>query len=183
MTSFEDVEDLNGLRLSWNTLPNSRIEATRLVVPIGAIYTPLKERPGVQAFPYEPTGCRSCRAILNPFCQLDFRGRLWNCAFCLARNPLPPHYADISPAQLPAELLQDFTTMEYILNRPLAPPPVFLFVVDTCLEESDLKALKDALVVSLSLLPQNALIGLITFGTNVTSPFFLSILLCYLWKV
>lgn len=165
MSSFEDIEDLNGIRLGWNAFPNSRIESTRMVVPISALYSPLKERPGVRAFPYEPTPCKSCRAILNPFCQVDFRGRIWSCPFCLSRNSLPPHYAEISPERLPAELLQGFTTMEYILNRPLAPPPVFLFVVDTCLEEDDLKALKDALIVSLSLLPQNALVGLVTFGT------------------
>ena len=167
MTSFEDIEDLNGLRLSWNAFPTSRIEATRLVIPLGALYTPLKERVGLRPFPYEPTACKTCRAILNPYCHVDFRGRIWSCPFCLSRNPLPPHYAEINPSQLPAELLQDFTTMEYILNRPLAPPPVFLFVVDTCLDEDDLKALKDALVVSLSLLPQNALVGLVTFGTMV----------------
>jgi protein transport protein SEC23 len=47
-------------------------------------------------------------------------------------------------------------------------PPIFLFVVDTCLDEEDLQALKDALVVSLSLLPPYALVGLITYGTMVT---------------
>jgi protein transport protein SEC23 len=43
-------------------------------------------------------------------------------------------------------------------------------VVDTCLDEEDLKALRDALVVSLSLIPPFALVGLITFGTMVTRP-------------
>jgi len=33
------------------------------------------------------------------------------------------------------------------------------------MEEEDLVALREALVLSLSLLPQNALVGLITFGT------------------
>ena len=166
-SSFEDIEDLNGLRLSWNAFPTSRIEATRLVVPISAIYTPCKVRPGYRAFPYEPITCKTCKAILNPFCPMDFQLKVWNCAFCTSRNNLPPHYGNINPNQLPAELLMDYTTMEYILNKPLAPPPVFLFVVDTCLAEDDLKALKDALLVSLSLLPQNALVGLVTFGTMV----------------
>ena len=30
------------MRLSWNVWPSSRLEATRIVVPIGAFYTPLK---------------------------------------------------------------------------------------------------------------------------------------------
>jgi len=46
-------------------------------------------------------------------------------------------------------------------------PPVFLFVVDTCMDEEELTALKDSLQMSLSLLPPNALVGLITFGKMV----------------
>jgi protein transport protein SEC23 len=53
------------------------------------------------------------------------------------------------------------------LNRVAQIPPIFLFVVDTCLEEEDLKALKESLIVSLSLLPEYAWVGLITFGTMV----------------
>lgn len=46
-------------------------------------------------------------------------------------------------------------------------PPIFLLVVDTCLDDEELGALKDSLQTSLSLMPQNALVGLITFGRMV----------------
>ena len=43
-------------------------EATRLVVPIGALYTPLKEKPDTPLLQYEPVACKApCRAVLNPF--------------------------------------------------------------------------------------------------------------------
>ena len=58
-----------------------------------------------------------------------------------------------------------FTTIEYTLSRPATIPPIFLYVVDTCMDEDDLKALRESLVVSLSLLPPHALVGLITYGT------------------
>jgi protein transport protein SEC23 len=96
---------------------------------------------------------------------------MWICPFCTSRNPFPPHYADISSTNLPAELLPRYTTIEYILSRPAQIPPVFLFVVDTCLDDEDLKALRDSLIVSLSLLPPHALVGLITFGTMVRRHF------------
>lgn len=38
------------------------------------------------------------------------------------------------------------------------------------MDEPDLKALRDAIVVSLSLLPPFALVGLITYGTMVSCP-------------
>ena len=65
----------------------------------------------------------------------------------------------------PPELMPAYSTIEYTINKPPPMPPIFLYVVDTCLEEDDLKALKDSLIVSLSLVPQNALVGFITFGT------------------
>ena len=80
------------------------------------------------------------------------RAKLWICPFCLQRNQFPPHYKDISQTSLPAELLPQYTTIEYTLSRAASAPPIFLFVVDTCLDEADLKALKESIIMSLSLL-------------------------------
>lgn len=106
-----------------------------------------------------------CRAVLNPYCQIDVRAKLWICPFCLTRNSFPAHYKDISQANLPAELYPKYTTIEYTLARAAQTPPIFLYVVDTCLDPDELKALRETLVVSLSLLPPYALVGLITYGT------------------
>jgi hypothetical protein len=95
------------------------------------------------------------------------RAKQWICPFCLQRNLLPPHYKDISAEQIPPELHPTNTTIEYRLPQPAPSPPIFLFVVDTCQEEDSLKALKDSIIMSLSLLPQYALVGLITYGTMV----------------
>lgn len=91
----------------------------------------------------------------------------------------------------PAELLPQFSTIEYVVQvSPAAAVPdvdqrrvvtmcavcpqrgpqmplVFLYVVDTCMEDEDLQALKESLQMSLSLLPPTALVGLITFGRMV----------------
>ena len=49
--------------------------------------------------------------------QVDFRTKLWTCPFCAARNHFPPHYAEnISETSLPAELISQFTTVEYELQ-------------------------------------------------------------------
>lgn len=60
----------------------------------------------------------------------------------------------------------DFLSHPFSQRGPPAPL-IFLYVVDTCLEEEDLQALKESLQMSLSLLPPNALVGLITFGRMV----------------
>jgi protein transport protein SEC23 len=99
--------------------------------------------------------------------SIDLRGKLWICPFCLSRNAFPPGYTDISNNNLPAELYPTYSTIEYTLSRPAQTPPIFLYVVDTCMDSDELKALCDTLVMSLSLLPPYARIGLITFGTMV----------------
>ncbi|KAI3636334.1 hypothetical protein MIR68_005686 [Amoeboaphelidium protococcarum] len=166
MSSFEEIEDQDGVRMSWNVFVSSKAEASRLVVPIGCTYTMLKKKYDMQLLFQEPQHCKTCNAILNPYCQIDVRARLWVCPFCLQRNGFPPHYHDISNNALPPELLPQFTTAEYVLPRP-TPPPIFIFVVDTCLDIDDLNALRDELIVGLSLIPPQALVGLITFGTMV----------------
>lgn len=78
--------------------------------------------------------------------QVDFASKLWTCPFCLARNAFPPHYAEnITPSNLPAELIPHYTTLEYELPGRMASPPVFLFVVDTSVDEEELDELKDSL--------------------------------------
>lgn len=87
MLNFEDVEERDGqyltqtylntqganisatgVRLSWNVWPSSRIEATRTVVPIAALYSPLRKREDLPPVLYEPVTCKPpCRAILNPY--------------------------------------------------------------------------------------------------------------------
>ncbi|XP_064456633.1 protein transport protein Sec23B-like [Ornithodoros turicata] len=162
-------EDRDGIRFSWNVWPSSRLEATRLVIPLGCLLTPLKERPDLPPIQYDPVLCtrQTCRAILNPLCQVDYRAKLWVCNFCFQRNPFPPQYASISEQHQPAELIPQFSTIEYTIMRATCIPPIFLLVVDTCLDDDELTALKESLQMSLSLLPPNALIGLITFGKMV----------------
>jgi protein transport protein SEC23 len=62
-------------------------------------------------------------------------------------------------------------SIEYVLNKQPANPPIFLYVIDTCLRDEDMKALKDSLIVSLNLLPLHALVGLVTYGTMVRFTF------------
>jgi len=61
-------------------------------------YFPVKKLPPScsppTALPYDPVRCSTtaCHAVLNPYCQVDFRSKLWVCPFCLTRNHFPPHY-------------------------------------------------------------------------------------------
>uniref|UniRef100_A0A674EL88 Protein transport protein SEC23 n=1 Tax=Salmo trutta TaxID=8032 RepID=A0A674EL88_SALTR len=86
---IQQNEDRDGVRFSWNLWPSSRLEATRLVVPVSCLFTPLKERPDLPPVQYEPVLCSraNCKAVLNPLCQVDYRAKIWACNFCFQRNP------------------------------------------------------------------------------------------------
>ncbi|CAK7904743.1 protein transport protein Sec23p [[Candida] anglica] len=165
---FEEAEDLNGVRFAWNTFPSTKVEASKIVVPTGALYTPLKFRQDLPIANYDPIFCQAqtCKSVLNPYCRVDPNG-FWICPLCQSRNALPTHYQGITEDNLPIELDPNSSTIEYITARPVQHPPVFFFVIDLCQDDENLKALKETLVLSLSFLPPNALIGLITYGTMV----------------
>ena len=54
--------------------------------------------------------------LIQPF-QVDFRAKLWVCNFCFNRNTFPPQYAAISEQNQPAELIPQFSTIEYTITR------------------------------------------------------------------
>uniref|UniRef100_A0A6U6G814 Protein transport protein SEC23 n=1 Tax=Zooxanthella nutricula TaxID=1333877 RepID=A0A6U6G814_9DINO len=163
-------ESINGVRMSWNIWPSTRLDATRIVVPLGCLYTPLKQTDNLQLLEYEPVICkfRDCGAVLNPCCYVDFASKTWRCPFCQQQNRFPAHYAEhITEVSLPAEMIPMCSTIEYIIPQSVCNPPVFLLVLDIALIEEELEQAKGSLQQSLALMPQNALVGFITFGAMV----------------
>ncbi|ESW06261.1 hypothetical protein PHAVU_010G032700 [Phaseolus vulgaris] len=171
MAEFLDLESQDGVRMPWNVIPGTKQDALNAVVPVSVVYTPIKHFPSMPVLNYTPLRCRTCRSVLNPFCIVDFAAKIWICPFCFQRNHFPPHYASISDESLPAELFPQYTTVEYnsdaSSSADAAVPPVFLFVVDTCIIEEEIGFLRSALAQAVELLPENSLVGLITFGTLV----------------
>jgi protein transport protein SEC23 len=166
---FQQRELQDGLRFSWNYWPKTKIGATRAVLPIGALYTPLKDIEGMQPVEYAPIQCTKCKSVLNPHCTIDFKFKKWSCAICQTPNTFPAHYANnISETQLPFELMRDYTTMEYVMPESKANQgnlrPIFLLLVDTAVPSEELSELKDSLQQSINFIPEDAMIGLITFG-------------------
>ncbi len=88
--------------------------------------------------------------------QVDVRARSWICPFCLSRNPYPPHQGHHRQRHPPSSTRPTPPSSTAVAPRAESLP-IFLYVVDTCQEEDSPAALKESLVMSLSLLPENAL--------------------------
>ena len=91
---FNMREQQDGVRFSWNYWPNTKIGATRITLPVGALYTPLKEIEGSQPVEYPPITCKKCASVLNPYCPIDYKFKTWGCCVCNTANNFPPHYAN-----------------------------------------------------------------------------------------
>ena len=188
MADFAEIESRDGVRMTWNVWPGTKTEANTLsTIPLAISYTPLhswaqnnngNDRRGVSVLPYSPLRCKSCRSFLNPFCSVDFISNLWVCPFCFQRNHFPDSYsAIVSSRSLPYELCSDSTTVEYSVESSLGEKyrttssstssPVFLFLVDTCVAEEELRFLKSSLTQAIDMITSSYLVGLITFGTMV----------------
>nr|XP_028948308.1 protein transport protein SEC23-like isoform X1 [Malus domestica] len=167
-----DPEGIDGVRMSWNVWPRTKVEASKCVIPLAACISPIRSHPDIPTLPYAPLRCKTCSAVLNPFARVDFTAKIWICPFCYQRNHFPPHYAAISETNLPGELYPQYTTLQYALPTDSAAPqslpsPVFVFVLDTCMIEEEMEYVKSALKRAIGLLPDNALVGFVSYGTQV----------------
>lgn len=164
---FEQREDHDGVRLSWNCAPKSRIQHQRNVIPLASMYTPLNSRTEVlQGESLEATTCRQCAAFVNPYVTItEQQPDVYYCQFCGFANRIAAPVSDV------VGLRPEATTVEYRTGRTSSLPPIFMYVVDTCFQGEDVEdafgSLRELLQTSLSLLPENSLVGLISFGKHV----------------
>ncbi|KAG2320230.1 hypothetical protein Bca4012_053455 [Brassica carinata] len=167
-----DPEGIDSVRMTWNVWPRNKVEASKCVIPVAACISPIRPHRDIQSVPYAPLRCRTCSSALNPFSRVDFDAKIWICPICFQRNHFPPHYHVISETNLPCELYPQYTTVEYAMPPPpgsepsSSSPSVFVFVVDTCMIEEEFGYAKSAVRRAVGLLPENALVGFVSFGTQ-----------------
>ncbi|KAI3932834.1 hypothetical protein MKX01_031816 [Papaver californicum] len=165
---MEGEGGIDGIRMTWNSWPTTKLDANKIIIPIAVSISPIRSHSDIQILPYTASRCKTCSCILNPFSRVDFSVKIWICPFCFSRNQFPPHYSSmISDANLPAELYPQFTTVEYSFPCQIPSSPVFLFVLDSCIINEELEFVKSAIKQAITLLPDNALVGFISFGTQV----------------
>ncbi|CAI9113143.1 OLC1v1013689C1 [Oldenlandia corymbosa var. corymbosa] len=178
-----DPEGIDGVRMTWNNWPRTKVELSKCVIPLAASVSPIRPHPEIFSVPYPPLRCKQCTAVLNPFCRLDFAALIWICPICYQRNHFPQHYSSISETNFPAELYPQYSTIQYTLpsvpqQNPNQNPgffdgsennsTIYLFVLDTCMLEEELEFAKSAVKRAIGVLPDNAMVGFISYGTQVT---------------
>ncbi|XP_009799069.1 protein transport protein SEC23 E [Nicotiana tabacum] len=170
-----DAEGIDGVRMTWNAWPRTKVESSKCVIPIATSIHLIRPHTDLPTLSYPPLKCKTCSSVLNPFARVDFQALIWICPFCFQRNHFPHHYSGINETNVPAELYPQFTTIQYTLPNPTQNPnpvdfsisPIYLFVLDTCMLEEELEFAKSALKRAIGMLPDNAMVGFISYGTQV----------------
>ncbi|KAF9666028.1 hypothetical protein SADUNF_Sadunf16G0186300 [Salix dunnii] len=169
-----DQEGIDSVRMTWNNWPRTKVEASKCVIPLAASISPIRPHSEIPTLPYPPLRCKTCTSIMNCFSRVDFTAKIWICPFCYQRNHFPPHYSMISETNLPAELYSQYTTIEYTLGDKNQNPAgdfdaksAFVFVLDTCMIEEEFEYVKSEFKRAIGLLPENAMVGFVSFGTQV----------------
>lgn len=160
-----DSEQLGPVRFNWNTLPSTRLEHSRLAVPIGCEYQPFKiQHPVTSNIPLQ---CHQCGNYFNPFSKVDRGTRVWWCSFCCSNNVL-------GDGEVPELNGPVSSSVEYILPHDISRPvrnhvDFRLFVLDVlvlALEDKDeLNACIDSIISDM--LTPGVMVGLITFDDHI----------------
>lgn len=159
------IEEQNGIKFVWNLLPSNRNDMTKIVIPVGFHYTPIQKNEAIPLLEYDPLTCPKCKCAICPFFFYSVKAKVWECPFCRTKVGFPKAYADyISEEILPIELMPENTTVEYKLNKKEANWPIFIFLVDTAVEEEELNELKESIQQTINNLPQECSVGIITYG-------------------
>lgn len=167
--NFEDREDKDGVRVTWNNVPKSKLQNQRNIVPLSTLYTPLNNKSKISCLDATCISrCRQCKAFLNPYVTVNQQtSDIWYCQFCSFGNRMSLSETGTYPLPIQPEL----STVEYTTGRQSKLPPIFWYVVDTCFEGEDIEdafqSLCELLTLSISLLPSNSLVGFVSFGKHV----------------
>lgn len=158
----QQQQQASSVRWSWSIYPTTRLDAARMVAPLGCMYTPL----GQPCFelPRAPLACTRCGGIMNPYSVIQ--GYSWTCPLCGETNQFPSNIGRIDAGGIPAELTLGQETIEYVeyVDRR---PPTFFFVVDTCVDAEEVDYLRDYLRLAVAQIPETAYVGMISYGATV----------------
>lgn len=155
-----------------------------MLAPLGCMVTPAAKVDVVHV-EGTPLHCSTCENVVNPYIRIDRANRFWWCPFCRKTTFFPDSFVLPAPGAsghaIPAEIRPSATnTTEYILPEDISGggmgsetcPLVVTYVVDIyqqvdSLEEKDFDSLKKGIASSISLLPKDARVMLLTFADTV----------------
>ena len=173
--------------MSASKVPNQKTVANVGSLPLGALVSPFAEDSSV-VLRRDPARCAKCLAFISGFCKVDGRDGSWTCCFCGDDN------SDALLAVGPGGDLQSYPelvmpTVDYHLTSALGaaasyaggnsgggynggeddetqPSPV-VFLVDECLDDDEVAALRSSMMEVVRGLPSSTKVGIASYAASV----------------
>lgn len=162
--TIKTIENVDGVRLTWNIWPTSAAKSD--AIPIACMYNIHQEAPCIE---YEPTFCTKCKSILCPYAIIDYGNKSWTCIYCNNRNFFNSSFRDASMLSELPEIQEQNSTMEYILSKTTNFSPIFVLLIDVCTYDSSKhEFMKSGLLHTIGLIPDDALVAVVLFGSNIS---------------
>nr|XP_027206383.1 protein transport protein sec23-1-like [Dermatophagoides pteronyssinus] len=166
LVNYKNTSSPSAISCSWGLWPPTKADAAEIEVPVCILYQPFNLEQELSVVRYEPIRTKSGNVVLNTNCTVDFRNKTWTDPITSTCNMFPPKYADqISETCLPTELISP--TIDYLLPSPGLMSISYCFIIDIAIYQEELEQVKDAFLQMIGLLPPNANISIITYGSCI----------------
>jgi protein transport protein SEC23 len=174
------------VHLSATKVPNQKAVANVGSLPLGALVSPFAADAGTVTLRRDPARCTRCLAFISGFCKVDGRDGSWSCCFCGGDNQ------DALLAVGAGGDLQSYpelvmSSVDYHLTAgglgtaasyggssnngggkdgEREPTPV-VFLVDECLDDDEVAALRASMLEVVRGLPGSTKVGIATYAASV----------------
>lgn len=175
---------MSSARFNWNVFPSTKLEASQILTPLGCMYTPLSPSSLVAL---ELLRCSLCSSVINQHIRIDRQNNMWWCPFCLKMTFFPETFKlPERNAQMPEQIRPtSHGTVDYVLPKDITNSGgnfggnvggnsvyVAAYVIDVyqhtdTIEQGEFAKLKSTIAESMSALPENARVMLVTFSDVV----------------
>lgn len=171
------INENGSVKFNWNVFPLTRLENTKLVTPLGCLYTPFDDKSEIPQTASIPITCGTCDNHINPHIRYSKQSKVWWCPFCEKTNTLPddlqlPTSAN-SEEDWPLELRESSTSIEHKLPQDITNVNNYninhIFIVDLYQHQGidDWQKLQKCLILAIESLPLHHCFTLVTYGDTV----------------
>lgn len=144
-----DYEESSVL-FSCSHLLNKKDQLSKLELPFGCLFNPIGNNHELSCLRRSPLLCSRCKAVIHPYCFIDFHKSIWTCTFCGNSNSNKNTFDQSSDIEFFPELKKN--EVEYLDPEAqslglkdyeqLSSEPTFLFLIDSNFSKQEFKVNK-----------------------------------------
>ncbi|GMM36278.1 hypothetical protein DASC09_036030 [Saccharomycopsis crataegensis] len=161
-------------RFNWNKFPYSKLQES-YTGHVACHLSPCENtiKVALNQIGYVKCINLGCQAIMNKYCQINIQKRSWTCCICKTINSINDNISQESLDIFRNNGSFDFLS-DTIIPGPTVEPrmifnqktKVYMYMIDLLTEKDELSSLKSSILESVSALPANSVVIVITYDSK-----------------